>query len=796
MDPPMQYTHTSSSHYPPAHPQLSNPTQIFQYPPANPPTTSSSEPSLAQPLDALPTEYDLVSQTPEERAVLLEVLRERRRVREIELRILEERRREREAVEQAVGSNAGSTNSPPSASSASAMSEWSSVPDIDRLAFSALGVTRHSQSNPASQSSAAAGPSTERYPAQLPPLSQAQHQRQQHLYPPRSANSANDATFMNYEHQPPASARPVAGVSTASSASSSFANVFDSLPPGLGLSADPTDARSPHHDNLQSRDALGPQETYGTTGHYAEPRDSVIQGSARSASQHDTPFEHGLYGHGTSLPPMTGNWGSPSNHAASGTGVSIGGSPEGHPLASSSSSSIFNSLPNQPTVPSMAPIVRSSPSNFTGDANSHLYDEPHRMGQAPLGYPLPRSRNPSLEDRTSPSPSHMYSTPSPNHHLHAQAPSPYDDQFHPSMQVKHPRFESGPSTAGPSYAPPTVGVGKWRAKELFENGRKTCKLPHVRVGGGELELSVWEVPWEVKDKKEFGTLMTSIKQLWTERVYARLAIPEVLEGGEDPWPPNANGTGALRNSPPPERTFKDVEEVIARGWPAREQLLRSSPSSSRDTHRRYLGLSWAKSRARRERAAGKLPDPSKYAEGAQDVLMENVRRTNLLVPPASTLVGMWIVDWDMQNRSVLLSTSAPFESSDAEDKNIIGVGELMTRVLQDYEQYKQANPTSPIRAPQHIWIATRSITALGNARMNDTLTRRRGFVPVDEYIALHPGTERSLFQSVPDGHAWVDEAPWIRNPESGELEVLCRWLGDEIDMARLDQIKDMEYGRK
>lgn len=776
MDPPMQYTHTSSSHYPPAHPQLPNSTQIFQYPPPNPPTTSSSEPSLAQPLDALPTEYDLVSRTPEERAVLLEVLRERRRVRELELRILEERRREREAVEQAVGSNAGSTNSPPSASSASAMSEWSSVPDIDRLAFSALGVTRHPQSNPASQSSAAAGPSTDRYPAQLPPLSQTQHQRQPHLYPPRSANSANDATFMNYEHQPPASARPVAGVSTASSASSSFANVFDSLPPGLGLSADPTDARSPHHDNLQSRDALGPQETYGTTGHYAEPRDSVIQGSARSASQHDTPFEHGLYGHGTSLPPMTGNWGSPSNHAS---GVSIGGSPEGHQLASSSSSSLFNTLPNQPTVPSMAPIVRSSPSNFTGDANSHLYDEPHRLGQAPLGYPLPRSRNPSLEDGASP-PSHMYSTPSPNHHLHAQAPSPYDDQFHPSMQVKHPRFESGPSTAGPSYAPPTglhpsmghthtppsgmphmnttqpsfsvlpappsvagpssmsasaaaaaaagkkpkkllferqiacqhchqqicklllrgtaeelgvsydpayecmacvpptsqnnasaasssaaaatslgavgagggygsgtggfqgsgiritrkrtrqtedtsnptvcdvcirtigrgglvprartmplsfaveviciscsvkysrcsdcgggsgrVGVGKWRAKELFENGRKTCKLPHVRVGGGELELSVWEVPWEVKDKKEFGTLMSAIKQLWTERVYARLAIPEVLEGGEDPWPPNANGTGALRNSPPPERTFKDVEEVIARGWPGKSQV--------------------------------------------------------------------------------------------------------------------------------------------------------------------------------------------------------------------------------
>ncbi|KAG8901769.1 hypothetical protein FRC01_009746, partial [Tulasnella sp. 417] len=457
MDPPMQYQHPSSSHYPPAHPQLSDTPQIFQYPAQNQPTTANSAQSLVQPLDAaLPTEYDLVSQTPEERAVLLEVLRERRRVRELELRILEERRREREAVGRAVGSNAGSTNSPPSAGSAGAIPEWNPVPDIDRVAFSALGVTRHPQTNPASQPATGAGPPPGRYPTQLPPLSTTQHHRQQHLYPPRSANSADDTTFMNYEHQPPASARPLTGVSSASSASSSFANVFDSLPPGLGLSADQTDARSPHHhDNLQSRDALGAQETYGTTGHYAEPRDSVIQGSARPASQHDTPFEHGLYGHGTSLPPMTGNWGSPSDHhPTSGTAVSIGGSPQGHGLGSSSSSSIFNSLPNQQTVPSMAPIVRSSPSNFTGDVSSHLYDEPHRLGQAPLGYPMPRSRNSSHDEGASP-PSHLYSTPSPNHHLHAQAHSPYDDQFHPSMQVKHPRFESGPSAAGPSYAPPT-----------------------------------------------------------------------------------------------------------------------------------------------------------------------------------------------------------------------------------------------------------------------------------------------------------------------------------------------------
>ncbi|KAG8893307.1 hypothetical protein FRB99_002064, partial [Tulasnella sp. 403] len=343
----------------------------------------------------------------------------------------------------------------------------------------------------------------------------------------------------------------------------------------------------------------------------------------------------------------------------------------------------------------------------------------------------------------------------------------------------------------------------WRAKELFENGRKTCKLPHVRVGGGELELSVWEIPWEIQNKKELTPLIAAVRTLWTERILARLAIPEVLEGGEEDWPSGSNS-----REPPVERTYNDVEEVISKGWPAREQLLLTAPSPNHDHYRRYLGLSWAKSRARRERAAGKLPDPAKYAEGNQDVLMENVRRTTVLVPPASTLVGMWIVDWDIRTlltpnwhcvragRTILLSTSAPFETSDAEDKNIIGVGEVLTRVMLDLGRHNAEHKDTPLRPPQHIWVATRSISALGNARLNDTLTRRRGFVPVDEYVALHPGTDRTLFSSVPAGHTWIDEPPWIRHPESGELEVLVRWLGDEIDMERLDEIKDIEYGRK
>ncbi|KAG9001620.1 hypothetical protein FRB93_012046 [Tulasnella sp. JGI-2019a] len=347
-----------------------------------------------------------------------------------------------------------------------------------------------------------------------------------------------------------------------------------------------------------------------------------------------------------------------------------------------------------------------------------------------------------------------------------------------------------------------VGVGKWRAKEVFEHGRKTCRLPHVRLGGGEVEISTWEVPFDIeryKGGRELPALMNAIKTLWSERVLARLAIPEVLEGGD----PDTIGNPLPEGEELVQRSYADVEDIINKGWPSREHILRNTPTSDHDQYRRYLGLSWTKSRARRDRAAGKVPDSVKYPPDTRDVLSENVRRTTVLVPPASQLVGMWILDWDMRNRTMLVSTSVPFETSDAEDKNIIGVGEVMSHCIRDYHKFLEQHPGTDIKPPQHLWVATRSISAMINARMNDTLTRRRGFLPVDEYISIHPGTERAIFEAPPDGHAWVDEPCWTRHPngspansESAELEILVRWLGEDVDETKMDELKDNEYGKK
>ncbi|KAG8957030.1 hypothetical protein FRC03_010597 [Tulasnella sp. 419] len=365
----------------------------------------------------------------------------------------------------------------------------------------------------------------------------------------------------------------------------------------------------------------------------------------------------------------------------------------------------------------------------------------------------------------------------------------------PSCALKYSRCSDCGGGSG------RVGVGKWRAKELFENGRKTCRLPHVRVGGGEIELSVWELPHEIETRKELPLLISAIKTHWSERVLARLAIPEVLEGADE--------FGLDGKAKKPERrTYSDVEDVIAKGWPAREKVIKSAPIGPHQ--RRYLGLSWAKSRARRERANAKgNADAAKPAVDDSDVVLENVRRTNLLVPPASTIVGMWLVDWDIRNRTTLLSTSVPFEPLDAEDKSIIGVGEILTRIMHDVETHNEKHPEDRWAAPEHIWIAARSIDSLGFAKLNDTLSRRRGFMLLDDYLTQHPNLTRSIFSYIPEGHTWMEEPEgWSVSGTSSldakdgmiggnsDILVMVRWLGHDLDMEKLEEIKETEYGRK
>lgn len=71
-----------------------------------------------------------------------------------------------------------------------------------------------------------------------------------------------------------------------------------------------------------------------------------------------------------------------------------------------------------------------------------------------------------------------------------------------------------------------------------------------------------------------------MEELWREKTYNRLAIPEILESEK-------GGTS---------RSFADIKHDLDLGWPIKEKLFMSTGSRSTDIVQPYIGLTWCKSK--------------------------------------------------------------------------------------------------------------------------------------------------------------------------------------------------------
>ncbi|KDN49386.1 hypothetical protein RSAG8_02088, partial [Rhizoctonia solani AG-8 WAC10335] len=269
---------------------------------------------------------------------------------------------------------------------------------------------------------------------------------------------------------------------------------------------------------------------------------------------------------------------------------------------------------------------------------------------------------------------------------------------------------------------------------MFQGNRKTCRLSHARLGHGELEIGVWRAPQEIKAQKDLLSVIASCKKLWQERVLAK-ASPEVLEGDQEQ----------------PLRTYQDIDDVLARGWPAHESLLLEFPPSA-GLHKRYICLLWTKSKGRRNRKPN--PNPGPVNADDPDQLAEGLRRTHAFAPEGCTLVPIFMCDWDMMNGTVLVSTSVPFESQDAEDRGAVSMGEVLGQILKDRAEHNAKHPDNPVPAPLHLWVGIKAVSPIHGARFVDSMNRR-GFILLSEYVARHSDVNPDIFSEPPFGHLWL-----------------------------------------
>ncbi|WVQ93008.1 hypothetical protein IAU59_000071 [Kwoniella sp. CBS 9459] len=355
---------------------------------------------------------------------------------------------------------------------------------------------------------------------------------------------------------------------------------------------------------------------------------------------------------------------------------------------------------------------------------------------------------------------------------------------------------------------PRVGIGKWRMKQVFHPGRKTCSLSHTRLGDRTRELGVHVTPTDFTPE-QMKEVLTRCKALWNEKTLSRLAVPEMLEVDLPPGPSN------------PLRDYADVDDMITRNWPSREAMIRADGLDP-NRFKRLLSLIWSHSKPRRTVRTVDLEEEwSKQAEDADDDLstvLANVKRTNVVIPPGSELIGMWGGEWDMQNGSLLISTFIPFEGADGEDSTALSVGEMITKV-QALQQEINAERTTeaekdgkqPTLLPPcaHLWTVSGGYIPLVRERFADILIRKRSFVHVEEYLTRHPefiesikarpvGLHPDIVRSLPTPRPTSDDADGNSDGDQQQARplILVRWLGKEWDHQKILEIKRMEFGQK
>ncbi|POV93907.1 hypothetical protein PSHT_16559 [Puccinia striiformis] len=182
-------------------------------------------------------------------------------------------------------------------------------------------------------------------------------------------------------------------------------------------------------------------------------------------------------------------------------------------------------------------------------------------------------------------------------------------------------------------------VGKWRCKELFSDGRRTCILSHQRQGAStEVITTVWRVR-QLSGKPELETLVGQLRELVKHSLYAALATPEILE------------SGLARVS-----TFDDIKTMYANGWKQIQPLIHEDVENSTG-RRRYVGLRWTKPHPRK--------GPKRGALNSSDQVSPSVREGDLLLEPGKELSGFVFSEWDMHKGTFFVSVAMPWQSGDA-----------------------------------------------------------------------------------------------------------------------------------
>ncbi|KAJ3193536.1 hypothetical protein HK101_004674 [Irineochytrium annulatum] len=275
-------------------------------------------------------------------------------------------------------------------------------------------------------------------------------------------------------------------------------------------------------------------------------------------------------------------------------------------------------------------------------------------------------------------------------------------------------------------------TGKWRPRAMFESSRKTCSLPHIRIGSALVQHRVLEVPTELT-----ADVMRGVQEVFFDCLLSLYAIPAVLEHH------------------PTLTTYESVKGEVEGLWRGSVQDAIETDASFLGGKKMYLIVAWIE---KRHRNKGKKP---KNAEREQMPWLQRLALEGIVAPrklkgsssssntasagegdegdgqdPDRCYTAFSVYEWDrargalftlqMSPRSIFIPTMESY-------------AELIRRGV---ERVRADVRRDGAPALEHVWCWTRREE---HTRLK-VVPERLGFVRREEYLRMHPEVDRTTFE--------------------------------------------------
>ncbi|KAM0748144.1 hypothetical protein T439DRAFT_75196 [Meredithblackwellia eburnea MCA 4105] len=266
-----------------------------------------------------------------------------------------------------------------------------------------------------------------------------------------------------------------------------------------------------------------------------------------------------------------------------------------------------------------------------------------------------------------------------------------------------------------------LGVGKWRSRELFPEGRKTCKLSHLRLGSlNDMWYDVWPVCELPKIQVE--GLVGACRDLYTHNMYAGLATPEILEP-----------VTALA------KTFDEVQKLTMDSWTVIEPMLREDVESTQSI-RRYVALRWSTPTPRKKNKLAASEPKATVSSDEDD--------GSVVVRKGKNLAGFVIAEMDLTTGSLFLAASTPWATGETYDATTILMQNLLRRIEADLSGLNaQRKLRRQAQYPEldNAWLM---MFFKKDSRLMSHLENRRGFQLLDNYLEKYPKSDPAHFAPI------------------------------------------------